>query len=155
MLDEDWQPSISMNAEDVARSTKMQGRKPRCRVAHSYNRVRPPPLIWLGESRLGWAADAPGVTDTEIKIGQTMPYSGPVSAYGIIGRTEAAYFQMINEQGGVNGRKLNLISLDDAYSPPKTVEQIRRTRGAGAGRLHIQQPWYAIEFGDPAISQRL
>ena len=73
-----------------------------------------------------WAANAPGVTDTEIKIGQTMPYSGPLSAYGLIGRTEAAYFKMINEQGGVNGRKLNLISLDDGYSPPKTVEQIRR-----------------------------
>ena len=72
------------------------------------------------------AENAPGVTDTEIKIGQTMPYSGPVSAYGVIGRTEAAYFKMINEQGGVNGRKINLISLDDAYSPPKTVEQVRR-----------------------------
>ncbi|MBV8794721.1 MAG: ABC transporter substrate-binding protein [Hyphomicrobiales bacterium] len=72
------------------------------------------------------AENAPGVTDTEIKIGQTMPYSGPASAYGVIGRTEAAYFKMINEQGGVNGRKINLISLDDAYSPPKTVEQIRR-----------------------------
>jgi branched-chain amino acid transport system substrate-binding protein len=65
-------------------------------------------------------------TDTEIKIGQTMPYSGPLSSYGVIGRAEAAYFKMINEQGGVNGRKLNLISLDDAYSPPKTVEQVRR-----------------------------
>ena len=72
------------------------------------------------------AENAPGVTDTEIKIGQTMPHSGPVSAYGVIGRTEAAYFKMINEQGGVNGRKINLISLDDAYSPPKTVEQVRR-----------------------------
>jgi branched-chain amino acid transport system substrate-binding protein len=72
------------------------------------------------------AANAPGVTDTEIKIGQTMPYSGPASAYGVIGRTEAAYFKMVNEQGGVNGRKINLISLDDGYSPPKTVEQIRR-----------------------------
>ena len=72
------------------------------------------------------AENTPGVTDTEIKIGQTMPYSGPVSAYGVIGRTEAAYFKMINEQGGVNGRKINLISLDDAYSPPKTVEQVRR-----------------------------
>ena len=71
-------------------------------------------------------ADAPGVTDTEIKIGQTMPYSGPASAYGVIGKTELAYFKMINEQGGVNGRKINLISLDDAYSPPKTVEQVRR-----------------------------
>ena len=72
------------------------------------------------------AANAPGITDTEIKIGQTMPYSGPASAYGVIGKTEAAYFKMINEAGGVNGRKINLISLDDGYSPPKTVEQIRR-----------------------------
>ncbi len=72
------------------------------------------------------ADKTPGVTDTEIKIGQTMPYSGPASAYGVIGRTEAAYFKMINEQGGVNGRKINLISLDDGYSPPKTVEQVRR-----------------------------
>jgi len=67
-----------------------------------------------------------GASDTEIKIGQTMPYSGPASAYGTIGRAEAAYFQMINDQGGVNGRKITLISLDDGYSPPKTVEQIRR-----------------------------
>jgi branched-chain amino acid transport system substrate-binding protein len=72
------------------------------------------------------ADNAPGITDTEIKIGQTMPYSGPASAYGVIGRTEAAYFKMINDQGGINGRKINLISLDDAYSPPKTVEQVRR-----------------------------
>jgi branched-chain amino acid transport system substrate-binding protein len=72
------------------------------------------------------ADNAPGVPDTEIKIGQTMPYSGPASAYGVIGRTEAAYFKMINEQGGINGRKINFITLDDAYSPPKTVEQIRR-----------------------------
>src|SRR5271156_6417665 len=77
----------------------------------------------------GWPAraeNAPGVTDAEIKIGQTMPYSGPASAYGVIGKTEAAYFKMINEKGGVNGRKINFISLDDAYSPPKTVEQVRR-----------------------------
>jgi branched-chain amino acid transport system substrate-binding protein len=72
------------------------------------------------------ADNAPGVTDAEIKIGQTMPYSGPASAYGVIGRTEAAYFKMINEQGGINGRKINLVSLDDGYSPPKTVEQVRR-----------------------------
>src|SRR5271166_6993648 len=72
------------------------------------------------------AANAPGITDAEIKIGQTMPYSGPASAYGVIGRTEVAYFKMINEQGGINGRKINLISLDDGYSPPRTVEQIRR-----------------------------
>src|SRR6202034_3037398 len=72
------------------------------------------------------ADNVPGVTDTEIKIGQTMPYSGPASAYGVIGRTEAAYFKMVNEQGGINGRKVNFITLDAAYSPPKTVEQVRR-----------------------------
>src|SRR6476469_3042261 len=68
----------------------------------------------------------PGASDTEIKIGQTMPYSGPASAYGTIGKAEAAYFKMINEQGGINGRKINFITLDDAYSPPKTVEMVRR-----------------------------
>ena len=68
----------------------------------------------------------PGVTDTEIKIGTTTPYSGPASAYSAGAVSATAYFQMINEQGGVNGRKINYISLDDAYSPPKTVEQIRR-----------------------------
>jgi ABC-type branched-subunit amino acid transport system substrate-binding protein len=68
----------------------------------------------------------PGVTDTEIKLGQTMPYSGPASAYGTIGRVEAAYFKRINDKGGINGRKINLISVDDAYSPPKTVEQVRK-----------------------------
>ena len=68
----------------------------------------------------------PGVSDTEIKIGQTMPYSGPASAYGTIGRIEEAYFNMINSKGGVNGRKIRMISLDDAYSPPKTVEQTRK-----------------------------
>jgi branched-chain amino acid transport system substrate-binding protein len=70
--------------------------------------------------------NAPGVTATEIKIGNTMPYSGPASAYGAIGKADAAYFQMINDQGGVNGRKINFITLDDGYSPPKTVEQTRR-----------------------------
>src|SRR5262252_7024698 len=68
----------------------------------------------------------PGASDTEIKIGNTIPYSGPASAYGIIGRVEAAYFKMLNEQGGIGGRKITYISLDDGYSPPKTVEMIRR-----------------------------
>ena len=67
-----------------------------------------------------------GATDTEIKIGQTMPYSGPASSYGQIGRAEMAYFQKINDEGGINGRKIKLISLDDGYSPPKAVEMIRR-----------------------------
>jgi ABC-type branched-subunit amino acid transport system substrate-binding protein len=72
------------------------------------------------------AAEMRGVTATEIKIGQTMPYSGPVSAFGALGKGEAGYFKMVNERGGINGRKINLISLDDSYSPPKTVEQTRR-----------------------------
>jgi branched-chain amino acid transport system substrate-binding protein len=67
-----------------------------------------------------------GASDTEIKIGQTMPYSGPASAYGTIGLAQVAYFKMINEQGGINGRRINLISLDDGYSPPRTVEQVRK-----------------------------
>ena len=67
-----------------------------------------------------------GASDTEIKIGNTTPYSGPASAYGVIGKTEAAYFRMINDKGGINGRKINFISYDDAYSPPKTVEQTRK-----------------------------
>jgi branched-chain amino acid transport system substrate-binding protein len=67
-----------------------------------------------------------GATDTEIKIGNIMPYSGPASAYGVIGKTEAAYFKKVNEEGGINGRKINFISYDDGYSPPKTVEQARK-----------------------------
>jgi len=77
--------------------------------------------VALAEKKYG-----PGASDTEIKIGQTMPYSGPASAYGTIGKVEAAYFAKINEEGGINGRKINLISLDDGYSPPRTVEQIRK-----------------------------
>jgi branched-chain amino acid transport system substrate-binding protein len=68
----------------------------------------------------------PGASATEIKLGQTMPYSGPASAYGTIGKLHQAYFKMLNESGGINGRKVNLISLDDGYSPPKAVEQVRR-----------------------------
>jgi branched-chain amino acid transport system substrate-binding protein len=75
----------------------------------------------LAEKKYG-----PGASDSEIKIGQTMPYSGPASAYGTIGKAESAYFQMINNEGGINGRKINFISLDDGYSPPKAVEQVRR-----------------------------
>jgi branched-chain amino acid transport system substrate-binding protein len=68
----------------------------------------------------------PGVSDTEIKIGNTNPYSGPASAYGTIGKSIAAYFKMINDQGGINGRKINFISYDDGYSPPRTVEMARK-----------------------------
>src|SRR5260370_29012312 len=68
----------------------------------------------------------PGATDPEIKMGNIMPYSGPGSAYGVIGKTEQAYFNKINAEGGINGRKINFISYDDGYSPPKAVEQARK-----------------------------
>src|SRR5260370_568234 len=68
----------------------------------------------------------PGASDTEIKIGNIMPYSGPASAYGVIGKAEAAYFNKINAEGGINGRKITFISYDDAFSPPKAVEQARK-----------------------------
>ena len=104
--------------------------------------------------RAARAENAPGVTDTEIKIGQTIPYSGPASAFGAIGRTEAAYFKMINEQGGVNGRKINFISLDDGYSPPKTVEQVRRLVEQEHVAFLANTLGTAHERGDPPISQR-
>src|SRR5665213_2298757 len=67
-----------------------------------------------------------GATDTEIKIGNIMPYSGPASSYGVIGKTEAAYFDKINAEGGINGRKIKFVTYDDAYSPPKAIEQARK-----------------------------
>src|SRR5215469_814219 len=92
---------------------------------------------------------APGVTDTEIKVGQTMPYSGPASAWGAVGRAELAYFKMINDHGGVKGRRIKLISLDDNFSPPKTVEQTRKLieeegvalifNGAGVGTIAVRK----------------
>ena len=82
--------------------------------------------VLVGSTTLAEKKYGPGASDTEIKVGNTNPYSGPASAYGTIGRSEAAYFKMINEQGGINGRKINFISLDDAYSPPRTVEQVRK-----------------------------
>ena len=83
-------------------------------------------LVFATALALAAGQYGPGVSDSEIKIGNTMPYSGPASAYGIIGKTEAAYFRMVNEYGGINGRKINFISRDDGYSPPKTVEQVRQ-----------------------------
>jgi branched-chain amino acid transport system substrate-binding protein len=83
------------------------------------------PFLSIGPARAE-KQYGPGVTDTEIKIGNIMPYSGPASAYGTIGKAEAAFFKMLNEQGGVNGRKIQFISYDDGYSPPKTVEQARK-----------------------------
>jgi branched-chain amino acid transport system substrate-binding protein len=83
-------------------------------------------LALAGGLALAAGQYGPGVSDTEIKIGNTMPYSGPASAYGTIGKAEAAYFTMVNEQGGINGRKINFISRDDGYSLPKTVEAVRK-----------------------------
>jgi ABC-type branched-subunit amino acid transport system substrate-binding protein len=83
-------------------------------------------IVLLASTITTSAAEMRGVTATEIKIGQTMPYSGPVSAFGALGKGEVGYFRMLNEKGGINGRKVNLISLDDGYAPPKTVEQTRR-----------------------------
>jgi branched-chain amino acid transport system substrate-binding protein len=83
-------------------------------------------LLAAGGLALAAGQYGPGASDSEIKIGNTMPYSGPASAYGTIGKAEAAFFNSINEQGGVNGRKIKLISLDDGYSPPRTVEQHRK-----------------------------
>src|SRR3954469_23950428 len=86
-------------------------------------------VVILGATGSGALAQKkydPGASDTEIKVGNIMPYSGPASAYGVIGTTEAAYFNMINDQGGINGRKIKFISYDDGYSPPRTVEQARK-----------------------------
>jgi branched-chain amino acid transport system substrate-binding protein len=80
----------------------------------------------LAAPALAQSRETPGVTATEIRIGNIMPYSGPASAYGVIGRSHGHFFRMINEQGGIAGRKINFISYDDGYSPPKTVEQTRR-----------------------------
>ena len=83
-------------------------------------------MSFLLLSAASHAAEIRGVSATEIRIGQTMPYSGPVSAFGALGRGEVGYFKMVNERGGINGRKIDFISLDDSYAPPKTVEQTRR-----------------------------
>src|SRR5208282_4600314 len=83
-------------------------------------------LFALAAATLAVADDTPGVTATEIKIGNTNPHSGPASAYSVIANLESAFFKMVNDQGGVAGRKINFISLDDGYSPPKTLEQVRR-----------------------------
>src|SRR6476646_5873371 len=83
-------------------------------------------LAFTGSAALAQSKYDTGATDTEIKIGNIMPYSGPASAYGVIGKTEQAYFNKINAEGGINGRKINFISYDDGYSPPKTVEQARK-----------------------------
>ena len=97
-----------------------------------FQRIKPACVLLLTIVLMGtvspraWAADAPGVTATEIKIGGVFPFSGPASSIGLVGRGVLAYVQSINDRGGVNGRKINYIALDDAYSPPKAVEHVRR-----------------------------
>jgi branched-chain amino acid transport system substrate-binding protein len=92
--------------------------------------IRRRTVVAAAAAALAWrpasAEDTPGVTATEIKIGNTMPYSGPVSSYSPIGKLETAFFKMVNDQGGVAGHRINYISLDDGYSPPKTVEDVRQ-----------------------------
>src|SRR5712671_2077592 len=83
-------------------------------------------LAATGGSALAQKKYDTGASDSEIKIGNIMPYSGPASAYGVIGKTEEAYFKKINAEGGINGRKISFVSYDDAYSPPKAVEQVRK-----------------------------
>lgn len=83
-------------------------------------------VLLQGSAAQAQKAYGPGVTDKEIKIGSIMPFSGPASGFSIVGKAEAAYFRKINDEGGINGRKVNLITYDDGYSPPKTVEQVRR-----------------------------
>src|SRR5437016_11534164 len=81
-------------------------------------------IFTLGST--AFAADAPGVTATEIKIGGIFPFSGPASSIGLVGRGVMAYIQSVNDRGGINGRKINYIAYDDAYSPPKAVEHVRK-----------------------------
>ena len=96
----------------------------------------------------------PGATDTEIKIGNIMPYSGPASAYATIGKTEAAYFNKLNAEGGINGRKINFITYDDGYSPPKTVEQARKLVESDEVLLDLQSARHARQQRDPEIHER-
>ena len=95
----------------------------------------------------------PGASDTEIKIGNIMPYSGPASAYGVIGKTEEAYFKKVNAEGGINGRKINFISYDDAYSPPKTVEQARKLVESDEVLLVFNPLGTPSEHGDPEVPE--
>src|SRR3546814_7042745 len=92
----------------------------------------------------GAAEYGPGASDTEIKLGNTQAYSGPASAYGTISKTIAAYFNKLNEEGGINGRKINFISYDDGYSPPKTVEQTRRSEEHTSELQSLMRISYAV-----------
>ena len=123
-----------------------------CGPPHS--RRRSLPSLATGGTALAQKKYDTGATDTEIKIGNIMPYTGPASAYGVIGKTEEAYFKMINDKGGINGRKINFISYDDAYSAAEGgragAQAGRERRGAGG----VQPARHAVQHRDPEISER-
>ena len=96
----------------------------------------------------------PGVTDTEIKLGQTVPYSGPASAFSSYGRVMTGYFKMVNEAGGINGRKINLISLDNAFSPPKAIEQTRKLVEDDGVLADARYRRHDAQCRDPEVSER-
>jgi branched-chain amino acid transport system substrate-binding protein len=123
-----FNPAASRTKKGVTQANKIKG-DPEMPVANSRLAIASAALVVLAASSSGALAQKKydtGATDSEIKIGNIMPYSGPASAYGVIGKTEEAYFKKINAEGGINGRKINFISYDDGYSPPKTVEQARK-----------------------------
>ena len=120
-----------------------------CRPPHSPYRVAASSSSALAQKKYDT-----GATDTEIKIGNIMPYSGPASAYGVIGKTEEAYFKMINAQGGINGRKINFISYDDAYSPPKAVEQVRKLVESDEVLVVFNPLGTPSQHGDPEVPER-
>src|SRR5260221_7697491 len=118
-----------MRGDELRHSTKINIKRERTMSARLQNFVAI--MAFVTVAIMATAAGAqkkydPGASDTEIRIGNIMPYSGPASSYGVIGKSEAAYFNKINAEGGINGRKINFISYDDAYSPPKAIEQARK-----------------------------
>jgi ABC-type branched-subunit amino acid transport system substrate-binding protein len=119
-----WHDSIRPPEAAATRAADKKGEGKPMRLVSGFGALGALALLALPAGSI--AAEMRGVTATEIRIGQTMPYSGPVSAFGALGKGEVGYFKMLNERGGINGRKINLISLDDGYAPPKTVEQTRR-----------------------------
>jgi ABC-type branched-subunit amino acid transport system substrate-binding protein len=106
--------------------TKIRGEKPMPGRGRSLMAVTALVAAMIATAAQAQKKYDPGASDTEIKIGNIMPYSGPASSYGVIGKTEEAFFKMVNDQGGINGRKINFITYDDAYSPPKAIEQARK-----------------------------
>src|SRR5213596_3633163 len=107
------------------------------------------PLLFAGPAGAQW----PGVTPTEIKIGNTNPYSGPASAYGTIGKALTAYFKKVNDEGGINGRKINFVTLDDGYSAEDGRDG-PTARGAGPGRVRVPDARHADEQRDPQVPER-